>query len=407
MLSLRLFNYLRGYLVIQITGMTTEKLINLCACKGIYLWDIQWRQHLIISKMRIGDFRRLRPLLRKTNCKVKIKWRYGLPFFIYRIRNRKMLLVGGVLFCLSLYGLSSFVWFIGVTGLVNLPREAVLSTAGQAGLKPGALKVTLDLKHVEHTLSMQFPEISWTGVTIQGTRANIEVAEKTLQPVHDNAPAHIIATKDGIMEEIIALLGEAAVQRGETVRTGQVLISGNIIPKTKDDAGNLIPAPNGQTQKVRAKGIAKARIWYQAYGESGLTKQVRQRTGRTFSHVVLKVGEWEKIVKAGIIPFGDYDVEQTSKKPPSWRNKHLPVESNIITFYETTVTDLQLTQDEAREAAKEIASESLRRQLPEVAQVLSRNIEVIKTSETELVRVKIVVEALEDIGAIYRIDNAQ
>jgi similar to stage IV sporulation protein len=138
-----------------------------------------------------------------------------------------------------------------------------------------------------------------------------------------------------------------------------------------------------------------------------MVKQVRQRTGRTFTHVVLKVGQWEKIVKEGIVPFGDYEVEQTSKKLLSWRNKKIPVESNITTFYETAIADLQLTPDEAKEEAKGMALEALRKQIPEDAQMLSRNIEVIKISEADLVRIKVVVETLEDIGYIQKIDNVQ
>jgi len=407
LLSLRLFNYLRGYLVVEITGVTTEKLINLCTYKGIYLWDIKWRKNSIISKIHIDDFRRVRPLARKTHCSIKIKGRYGLPFFVYSIRNRKMLLAGGLLFCICLYVMSSFIWFVRVSGLTSLQEETVLNIVRQAGLKPGVQKNRLDLKHVEHLLLLQIPEISWTGITIQGTRAVVEIAEKTMEPVQDKTPAHIIASKDGLMEEIIALVGETAVQRGETVRKGQVLISGTIMPRIKDEAGNMVQAPNGQPQQIRAQGITKARIWYQAYGESSMIKQVRQRTGRTFTHVVLKAGQWEKIVKEGIVPFGDYEIEQTSKKPTSWRNKDVPVESNVITFYETVIADIPLTPDEAREEAKRLALEALRKQIPEDAQVLSRNIEVIKTSETDIVRIKVVVETLEDIGNIHKINNVQ
>jgi len=407
LLSLRLFNYLRGYLVVEITGVTTEKLINLCTYKGIYLWDIKWRKNSIISKIHIDDFRRVRPLARKTHCSIKIKGRYGLPFFVYSIRNRKMLLAGGLLFGICLYVMSSFIWFVRVSGLTSLQEETVLNIVRQAGLKPGVQKNRLDLKHVEHLLLLQIPEISWTGITIQGTRAVVEIAEKTMEPVQDKTPAHIIASKDGLMEEIIALVGETAVQRGETVRKGQVLISGTIMPRIKDEAGNMVQAPNGQPQQIRAQGITKARIWYQAYGESSMIKQVRQRTGRTFTHVVLKAGQWEKIVKEGIVPFGDYEIEQTSKKPTSWRNKDVPVESNVITFYETVIADIPLTPDEAREEAKRLALEALRKQIPEDAQVLSRNIEVIKTSETDIVRIKVVVETLEDIGNIHKINNVQ
>lgn len=407
MLSFRLVNYFYGYLIIKITGITVEKFINLCMNKGILLWDMKRYENCLDAKIRIFDFRRIRPLVRKTHCKAAIVSRCGLPFFIYRMRHRKMLIAGGVLFCVCLYFLSSFIWFIEVAGLNSMPPEAVLHVARQAGLKPGMLKRNIDLKQVEHLLLVNIPDIAWTGVTMRGTRAVIEVAEKTMVRMEDKSPANIVAVKDGLVEELIALVGEALVQRGQTVRKGQVLISGAMLPKLKDLAGNPLPAPGGSAQLVRAQGIAKARIWYQTYGEAGLQKEVISRTGRTFTQVVLKVGQVEKIVKQGSVPFDDYEVEESSKTMPVWRNRNITVESKIITYYEVERSQIPLTPVEAREEAKRIALAALQTQIPDGVQVLSRNIEELKTAETELVRVKVVVETLEDIGIAQHILNAQ
>lgn len=405
MLSFRLYNHFYGYLIIKITGSTLEKFINLCMCKGIMLWDMKRRENCMYIKMRISDFRQIRPLVRKTHCKAQILARYGLPFLLYRVRHRKMLIAGGVLFCVCLYLLSSFLWFVEVSGLLTLPAEAVLQVAQQAGLKPGVLKRNIDVKQVEHALLLQIPDIAWTGITLRGTRAVIEVAEKTVVRAGDKAPAHIIAAKDGLLEELIALVGEARVRRGETVRKGQIIISGVIVPKVKDAEGNLTTNPGAPVHMVHAQGITKARIWYQTYGEAGMYKQVAGRTGRTYTHVVLKAGEVEKIIKQGRIPFPYYDVEEVTKSLPAWRNKSIPVEFKIVTYYEVKWSQVSLTPEDAREEAKLMALAALQEQIPDGVQVLSRNIEVLKTAEPDLIRVKVIVETLEDIGIAQRIDN--
>lgn len=407
MLSFRLLNYFHGYLIVNISGFAVEKLINLCMGKEIVLWDVKYHGDSVYTKIRLDDFRRIRPLIRKTRCKIKILTRRGLPFQIYRMRHRKMLIAGGVLFCICLFVLSSFIWFVEVTGLISLPPQVVMHAARQAGLKPGVLKTRVDLKNVEHRLLVEIPDIAWTGITMRGTRAVIEVAEKTTVLPEDKSPANIVATKDGLVEELIALVGDAAAHRGETVRKGQILISGVIVPKAKDSGGNLVPVPNVPVQMMHAQGIAKARVWYQAYGEAGLVKEVNRRTGRTFTQVVLKAGGMEKIVKKGIVPFSDYEVEEVTKRLPPWRNNSLPVESRIVTYYEIEKYQIQLTADEAREEAKRIALAGLQAQVPEGVQVLSRNVEVLKTAETDLIRVKAVMETLEDIGLVQPIHNAE
>lgn len=40
MLVLRLWNYLRGYVIILIEGIFLEKFINICTRRKMYLWDI-------------------------------------------------------------------------------------------------------------------------------------------------------------------------------------------------------------------------------------------------------------------------------------------------------------------------------------------------------------------------------
>jgi similar to stage IV sporulation protein len=399
-----LFNYINGYLRLKISGFTLEKFINLSMRRGIVLWDMKRQDNSMYVKMRISDFRQIRPLVRKTHCKIEILTRHGFPFILYSVRHRKMLIAGGVLFCICLYLLSSFVWFVEVSGLISLPPEAVLHVARQAGLKPGIMKRSVDLKQVEHILLLQIPDIAWAGITLRGTRAIVEIAEKTVVPVGDKAPANILAAKDGLVEELIVLVGEARVRRGETVRQGQTLISGNMVPKVKDLEGNLVPNLNAPVQLVHAQGIAKARIWYQTYGEAGLNKEVTCRTGRTYTRVVSKVGEVEKIIKGGEMPFLNYEIEEASKTLlGNGGIKTSPVELKVVTYYELKRSQVPLTPEEAREEAKLTALAALQEQIPDGVQVLSRNIEVLKTAEPDLIRVKVIVETLEDIGIAQHI----
>ena len=37
---LTIWNYLRGYVVIEVSGFSVERFINLAAHKGVYIWDV-------------------------------------------------------------------------------------------------------------------------------------------------------------------------------------------------------------------------------------------------------------------------------------------------------------------------------------------------------------------------------
>ncbi|MDF2929591.1 MAG: sporulation protein YqfD [Anaerospora sp.] len=66
--------------------------------------------------------------------------------------------------------------------------------------------------------------------------------------------------------EIIALAGQPAVKKGDTVRKGDVLIKGiapDIAPTSPNQPAQSAPITT-PPQLVKASGIVKARVWYES-----------------------------------------------------------------------------------------------------------------------------------------------
>ncbi len=395
-------NYISGTVSIRIKGDMPEKFINLCLTQNIFLWNIAKVGNDFYACMRLPDFFCIRPIARKSHTKVKVLSHRGLPFVIKRIKHRKMMVVGALLCLLALNIAASYIWFVDVTGLKNIPAERIKQIAWQNGLKPGIIKDSVNAKTVENEILLTVPEIAWVGVNFTGTRAVIEVVEKTMPKQEDKAPAHIVAEKDGIITDFIVLNGQPAVKKGDTVKKGDILIRGIIsepLPTNETvqspHAGTVVP----QQRIVKAKGIIKARVWYESYGEAELSKLVYNRTGRKEVGVSVRIGSNELILKkAKNIPFDQYETEVIDKKLPFWRNSGFTVESSINIYHELESSLAEKTLDEASDEARAKALASVQSLIPETAHVLSRNIEVLQTAEPNLVRVKISVETIEDIG---------
>ena len=49
MLSIKIWNYFRGYVIIRVEGLTLEKFLNLATNKDIYLWDIERIEYTVIE----------------------------------------------------------------------------------------------------------------------------------------------------------------------------------------------------------------------------------------------------------------------------------------------------------------------------------------------------------------------
>lgn len=395
--------FVYGVIAIEISGLVPEKLINLCTAHGIYLWSIMRRDEKMYAKIYVADFFRIRSIVRKSGCRVRVVGYRGLPFLLKRLERRKMMWVGVATFIFLLNYFVSFVWFVDITGTKNVAKEKVQAVAEEYGLRPGMPKERLQAKLLEKNILMDLPELAWVGISSQGTHVTIEVVEKAVPKEEDKAPAHIVAAKDGIIVEAISLAGEAVVVRGATVKKGDILIKGilaeqEIINQPKQNEAKT-PQPLSQTTKLRARGIVKARVWYEGYGEASLAETIWERTGRQTSSVIARVGDWEALLNlAPQDPFTQYEIETIQKKFPNWRNSALTVESTINIYHELESKVVTRDEMEARELARERALSAVQQKIPETAQILANDIVALKTLETDIVRVKAHVETIEDIG---------
>ena len=171
----RLLKFLKGYVVIRLSGYSPERFLNLCSHHHIILWGLRSVGTDYEMCISISGFRRLRPLVHKTRTRAVILERHGLPFILYRYRKRK-LFAGGALLCMALlYVLSLFIWNIHVEGNYSLSDEVILAWLESTGIVHGMAKRNVHGEEIEAGLREHFPEITWTSAEVKGTRLIIHV----------------------------------------------------------------------------------------------------------------------------------------------------------------------------------------------------------------------------------------
>lgn len=409
MFIFKLLSFLIGHVRIMVWGENLEKFVNMAASRGIYLWDIKrLGEDRILVKARLSAVHPLRHIARNNKCRFKFQEREGVPFILARIRRRKSLVIGAVVFMAGMYLLSSFVWFISIEGNKNLTDEQILKAASRAGLKRFVFRAGLEPARVEKAIREDLPEVSWTGVYVKGTRVIINIAEKTYPGVRDEHPAHIVATKSGLVKEVLVLAGNPLVKDGDTVVAGQVLISGVIPPpqlpleeqKQDGENKNNTVVPDVPPTIVHAKGLVRARVWYEGYGEALLLEEGVRPTGRESNRLCMKIGPKEIILSGPQnIPFMLYRTEKMVKKPPQWRNISIPVEVISEKYLELENFKEQRTRAGARRLAEERALSEVHGEMPRGTRVMVSDVQEVDVKNPEnLVRVKVFLETLEDIG---------
>lgn len=230
-LFVSIWNYFTGYVIVEVSGYTLEKFINLALKEKIDFWDVSRTDQKIYFKTSIDNFKRLKDAARKTRCRMKIVRKCGLPFTAFRYRRRKLLVGGTILFAAILYILSSFVWLVEVDGASRLQETDLITTLEQNGFTAGKMKRSLDLRSAEQCLVNAYSDIIWAGVKFEGTKLVVQVTESVPKPLmyDKSVPTHLIAKRDALITYIATDKGIPQVKKGDTVKKGDLLVSGEMV----------------------------------------------------------------------------------------------------------------------------------------------------------------------------------
>jgi len=394
MFILKLWNYIRGYVIILVEGYFPEKFINSCISRGIFLWDVS-REKSCIIKMKIGidAFKRIRKIAKKTGCRVKIVAKKGMPFISFKYRKRKTFIVGCAVFILMIYVLSSFVWSVDVIGNKTIATEKLIEKLKAIGLKTGICRYYIDKEKICNQMMIEMKELAWISIDLSGTRAIIEVSERAMPPkiVEKNVPCNIIADKDGIIKSIFVKAGTPLVKERETVKKGDMIVSGIVISNE-----NI-------SRFVHAQADIKARTWYEEIENVPLTNLKEVKSGHIKNLYKLRLIGNEFSLNGNKPPFQNADCTTEEKLLSIGKNYIFPI-GIIVTRYEETVP---LKQTITPEKAKQIG---IKRAWDKISSQLGSKTNIIDKKEysyiyKNYVRSRVLVEAIDGIGQEEEITN--
>lgn len=155
----------------------------------------------------------------------------GLFGFLYKLRKRYGL-IAGVLISLALAVLSrTLVWDIRIEGVDKEAREELMTVLSESGLSVGTPWHKIDTASVETKALISSSSVAWLNVNRRGSVAYVTAVPKTVVESEDKSGvfSNIVASRDCVIEKITVKRGIATVKVGQTVKAGDVLISG-VIP---------------------------------------------------------------------------------------------------------------------------------------------------------------------------------
>lgn len=387
LLFMMLWHYFTGYLIIRIDGLSLEKFINISVNENLHLWGVERITYTTLRvRMSIFEFKKLHIIFKMARCKLHIEDKLGLPFILHRLKKRKMLIIGAVICVLLLYICTSFIWVIDVSGTKKVKKETIMNILRQNGVKVGTQKSYIHKDDLENQMMIDIPELSWIGFELKGIKLIVKVVEAVIPPSFPDksTPCNIISVKDCMIAKIIVLEGNPQVKISDTVKKGQILISGII----QHDEANV--------RYVHANGEVLGRVWYESKGMENLSRMQKIFTGGKVACSYLQIGTRKITIKKTAIPFSLYE-HRISKKVILDKNLFVPVEMITDYYLEYKMMNQRINLQAARENAQSMAWTSILKLVPQNVKIVDKRVE-FSMIEGESIIAKIYVETLEPIG---------
>ncbi|WDV44526.1 sporulation protein YqfD [Clostridiaceae bacterium M8S5] len=365
MLIIRLWNYFRGYVIIKIEGLMLERFINNSIDDNIYLWDIDRVDYTtLVAKVGVKGFNRLIQKLGSNSFKVSIIKEKGFPFFISKLKHRKMMAVGSLISLIIIFYLTSFIWVIEVVGEDKIVNDKVISHLKQYNIRPGIRKANIDIKQIRDKLIIDIDDISYTRAEVVGTKLVIEVKKRDVKNEVDNkSPCNIVANKNAIIYKIIAKNGKALVEKGDVVKAGQILITGQIEDERLE-----------KPLLVHANGEVLGKTSYTKYIKEPISKEIKEETGKTYTVKELKIGSKSISVSNGKIPFDCYIEKTKSNKLIDNALMSLPIEIITHKYCEVVLKNIKQDVEALKEVLRVRGIQNLMSNIPKNSKVVSQNV---------------------------------
>ena len=359
--------------------------------KGIYIRNVRYETSgRIRIEVSANDVSKLEEVA-GNRFEIRLSGHRGYLYRIKRVLQKKSLIVGILVFTAFVFYQNLFISEVTVDGYEAISEQALRQTMREAGLYEGCRK-SVDTEKIKLHLYDEYDNISWVGISFDGSLAYVTIAEGDYQyskgstDTAEDKPCNIVAAKEGYIEKVLPLEGTQVVEKGTYVKTGDVLISGEVPIEstaygTEDEkkTAYYVHAAGSVTAKIPVH-LDLYRLAYDSSFEP---------TGRRFVTVSVNGRE----LMRGIRNF-----ENASAKYIKLVDivRPFPVKIQLVSIEEVTVKRVRVTEKDVRDDVLNELHRYTEENLPEDTQILNKSLNF--TREKNIIKVGVTLETLQQIG---------
>ena len=387
-----IFGYLLGYLRVSVQGYYIERFINICRNEKITIWNLKRNKEIeLLLNVRIGEFKKICKIAKKTGCKIKIKNKKGLPFLLNRYKKRKVFLILLIMLVILIGVSSNFVWNVEIVEENGQKLENIEKDIEEAGLQVGKLKSQVDTKELINKIRLKRDDVAWIGIELKGTNAIVKLVKADQKPeiIDESEYCSIVSNKTGIITKINAQTGTANVKVGDTVKEGDVLINGWMEEKFTG------------VRYVHAKEEIEAKVWYTKSKKIPYNTTQIEETGNEETKYSIKIHNFEINLSKKLSKFKIYDTIEEENKIKLFSDFYLPISIVKTTYKEQEEKPKKYNIEEAKRLGIEELEKELEEEIADKNEIVNKNINAYEQEDG--VEVYVTYEVLENIGTNEKI----
>lgn len=276
---------------LRLKGSMPEKFVERALEAGVRVRECRRKDDRCTELcVPLKDAAKVRALAEKYHVECADMGSCGTDALAKRLIDRRAVLAGVIVMLGTAALLLSRIWVIDVQP-VDDSGEEILARARQilqeSGVQPGVPAWGVDRAQLRSRIISELPEAGYVAVKRRGVQLAVEISQAVQPPAtYDiGAARDIVALHDGVVQRVDVYAGTAAVQPGDTVRRGDVLIFGQE------------RAYDGAATYVAAEGVVTARIWRSAQAQEPVDEDVLVPTGRERISEEIRLMEWSLPVR--------------------------------------------------------------------------------------------------------------
>ncbi len=387
----RIIRLITGYLKLRLKGDCVLQAVSVLAEEGFVLSGFTPVEEGYSAKCSVFGADSLLKRLAELGVETEISCRGGLPFRCMGYMRRGGLWLGLALGMLIVFGSTRVLWDVRPQCDGDYDSAAVLSDLKELGVFTGASLYDINVYEAEQRFLVKNSLYSDISINLQGTVANVKLRLRTdaEHKAEDNTPCDIVAKEAGIIHKITATKGEPAVEKGNTVAEGDVLING------------LVTGKHGGEYLYRATGSAMAMVYREYTVIIPLKTTEKQYTGKTETKTLYTVlGREIPLYKTDCTSFA-YADSRVNTETIRLASVVFPVVKETLTYREYVLCPVEISVAEAKEKALSAFDAYLEREVD--GEVQSTKTECVYSKELDAVVLSATAEVITEIGVAKEI----